>query len=223
MKKYNTMTKTINHLLILALCLVQFTGIQAQDDKSTEILDKLSRKMKSIPSYSATFTNKIEDKQADMESTQSGSIKVAGDKFELTFGDLVILSDGITVWSYSSSDNEVMISDIEDTFDEGINPTKIFTLWEEGFKSSYAGQEEVDEVLCDKIKLFPTDPADKDYHTILLFVKSDALEVSTVKILGKDGTDVTYNLENFSKEHYPAIDFRFDKSKHPGVEVIDNR
>jgi len=165
----------------------------------------------------------IEDKQADMESTQEGSIKVAGEKFELTIGDNTVISDGNAVWTYNKASNEVMIDNLDEMFEDGISPTKMYTIWEEGFKHSYAGTDEVDKVACDKIKLFPIEPADKNYHTIVMDIKSSDPEIKKVTILGKEGVNMSYTISNFKKESYASSTFYFEKSKYPGVEVIDNR
>jgi len=179
--------------------------------------------MKSIPSFSADFSSLIEDKQADMESSQNGSIKVAGEKFELALGDNTVLSDGNSVWSYNKNSNEVMIDNLDEMFEDGISPTKMYTIWEEGFKHSYAGTDKIGEIATDKIKLFPIDPADKNYHTIVLDIKAGDPEVMRVKILGKEGVNMTYSISNFNKENFPGSQFYFEKSKYPGVESIDNR
>lgn len=198
-------------------------SVQAQDAESQAILDKLSAKMKTAPSFSADFESKIEDKQADMESTQAGSVKVAEEKFELSLGDNTVISDGNSVWTYNKESNEVMIDYLEDMFEDDISPSKIYTIWEEGFKHSYDGKVTVDKVSCDKIKLFPNDPSDKNYHTIQLFIDQANMVIKRIVVLGKDGTDITYTISNFQKQQYAGTMFHFDSSKFPGVEVIDNR
>jgi len=217
------MTKKITSLLLLAVFALTFTNVKAQDEKSSAILEKLSTKMKSIPSFSADFKSMLVDKQADMEQSQSGSIKVSGEKFELSLGDHTVLSDGNSVWTYNTASNEVMIDNLDEMFEDDISPTKLYTIWEEGFKHSFAGEEEIDKVNCTVIKLFPNDPSEKNYHTIMLYVDENAMVIKRATILGKEGTDISYTISNFQKQGYAASEFHFEKSKHPGVEVIDNR
>ena len=133
--------------------------------------------MKTTPSFSADFTSKMVDKQADMKSSQKGSIKVSSENFELTLGDNIVLSDGNTVWTYNTASNEVMIDTFDEMFDEDISPTKMYTIWEEGFKHSYAGKEKVEDFDCDLIKLYPEEPDEKNYHTILLYVATGDPEI----------------------------------------------
>ena len=74
------------------------------------------------------------------------------------------------------------------------------------------------------VKLFPTDPTKRAYHTVVLVVDKAKVEPRSVQVLYKDGNEVTYSLKRF----VPNVDladavFVFDKAKHPGVEVNDLR
>jgi outer membrane lipoprotein-sorting protein len=164
------------------------------------------------------------DKQADMEVDQKGSIKVSGDSYKLNIGDITVVCDGENVWTYSMKTNEVMVDLAEDIYDEeGIEPAQLFTIWETGFKSQHIGTEPVSGVECEVIKLFPNDPKEKAYHTIKIFIDKKALEMKRAIILGKEGNDTVYNITSFNTDYIQSTEFRFDKSKYPGVEIIDNR
>lgn len=207
--------------IILLACTT--SGI-AQDGKATAILDKLSTKMQQYESVSASFSSKMVDKQADMEVDQSGSVKVSGDSYTLEIGDFTIVCDGETVWTYSRKSNEVMIDLAEDIYDdEGIAPTDLFTIWETGFKNQYVGTETINGVECDVIKLFPTEPKEKSFHTIKIYIDAEALEMKRAIIQGKEGNDTVYNLNSFDTGFIKSSEFKFQETNYPGVEVIDNR
>lgn len=215
--KFKTISLTI---LTMVLTLVG----TAQDEKASAILADLSAKMQKFESVSATFSSKMIDKQADMEVDQSGSIKVSGDSYKLNIGDITVVCDGENVWTYSKKSNEVMVDLAEDIYDEeGIEPAQLFTIWETGFKSQHAGTETVSGILCDVIKLFPNDPEEKVFHTIKIYVDQNGLEMKRAVILGKEGNDTVYNITSFNTDYIQSTEFKFDKSKYPGVEVIDNR
>ena len=42
-------------------------------------------------------------------------------------------------------------------------------------------------------------------------------------IYGKEGNDIEYDLTSFDVGYINSSEFKFDKTKFPGVEVIDNR
>jgi outer membrane lipoprotein-sorting protein len=207
----------------ISLLLVN-SPLQAQDDKATSILDGLSKKMQQYESVSADFSSKMVDKQADMTVDQEGSIRVSGENYHLTLGDITVICDGENVWTYSKKTNEVMIDLAEDIYDEeGLSPADLFTVWETGFKNQYDSEQSLDGVACHVIKLFPKEPQDKTYHTIKLFIGKEEEVMKRAIILGKEGNDITYDLENFDTGFIASTAFRFDKSEYPGVEVIDNR
>ncbi len=217
--------RIITKTLGLSILLLSFSSsLSAQDEKATAILDELSKKMQQYESVSAGFSSKMVDKQADMEVDQEGSVKVSGDSYKLEMGDYTVICDGENVWTYSKKSNEVMIDLAEDIYDdEGIAPADLFKIWETGFKNQYAGTETIGGVACDVIKLFPTDPGGKSFHTIKIFIDGEALEMKRAVIQGKEGNDTTYNLNSFDTGFINSSEFKFDPSKYPGVEVIDNR
>jgi outer membrane lipoprotein carrier protein len=223
MKKLFT-SHSMKIVLMLLAVLMFSVGLTAQDDKAAAILSKLSVKMQQYESVSATFESKMVDKQADMEVDQSGSIKVSGDNYKLEMGDITVTCDGQNVWTYMKKTNEVMVDLAEDLYDEeGIEPAELFTIWETGFKHEYAGTEEIGEVTCEVIKLFPNDPADKSFHTIKIYIDQRAMEMKRTVIQGKEGSDITYDIKDFDTGFLKSSEFTFDETKYPGVEVIDNR
>ncbi len=76
----------------------------------------------------------------------------------------------------------------------------------------------------DVIKLVPTKPADKSFHTIKVYVDRAKEEVGKIEIFGKQGDNYTYEVKSFKTDaDYGSDTFVFNKSVHPGAEEIDNR
>ena len=200
-------------------------SVQAQDANAEAILTKLSDKMSKYESVSAEFSMQMLDKQAGVDETMRGQIKVSGSKYKLSLADNLVISDGQNLWTYQKKSNEVMIDLAEDMYEEeGIKPADLFKIWETGlFKYSHGGTATVDGKSCELVKLHPQDPSDKDFHTILVYIDADALEMKRAIIKGKEGNDTIYELKSFNTDFIKSEVFTFDESKHPGVEVIDNR
>jgi outer membrane lipoprotein-sorting protein len=79
-------------------------------------------------------------------------------------------------------------------------------------------------VITQKIKLFPNEPKKKNYHTAVLSIDKAKKQVSSLKVLGKDGSISTYSVKKFTANS--VIDdktFTFNKAAFPGIEVIDLR
>ena len=168
----------------------------------------------------------MEDQQADLNVEQKGNVIIQGEKFVLDLDEnFELISDGKTIWTYSKEGNEVMIDNVEDVYDEeGIKPSEIFTVWEKDFQKYYESEATINGKNVDVLKLTPTNPKDKSYHTVKVYIDQVKTELVKVVIFGKEGNNITYSINRFESNVNVSSDtFAFNKSKHPGVEMIDNR
>ncbi|MCZ4410161.1 outer membrane lipoprotein carrier protein LolA [Cryomorphaceae bacterium 1068] len=214
-----------NILKVLATLLIALVAVNAhaQDAKAKAILDELSDKTRKYPTITSEFTFTLEDKAADVNQEQKGSIKMKGKKYYIVLGDNHIYSDGDTRWTYSEEMNEVYI-DFTETGDEVLNPGDVYTIWESGFKQYYKAEENLNGRPTHVIKLVPVDAEDKDYHTILVYIDKAKMEVSKIEIKGKQGVNYTYAVQSFvTTADYSDDTFVFDPTEYPGVDEIDNR
>ena len=214
--------KYLQSLLILTLIgLVNVCN--AQDPKAKAILDELSNKTRQYQSITSDFTFTLDDKASDVHQTQKGALKMKGDKYYIKLGNNQIYSDGETRWTYSEEMNEVYI-DFADGGEDALNPSKIYTVWESGFKHYYDGEVTENGVNYQVIKLVPNKPDDKTFHTVKVFVNKAKEEVGKIQIFGKQGDNYTYSVNSFKTNvPYTSDTFVFNKADHPGVETVDNR
>lgn len=214
-----------NPLLLLASVFLLTMTTKGQDDtRSRAIVDKLVAKSKTWTSFEAEFTTRLQSTKDKLDVKQNGVIKSKGKKFNLVLGTNTIINDGAALYTYNKDNNEVTISDPGE-MDQEMDPSKLFTLYEKGFKSQFV-EEKADATgaVLQTIKLFPIDAAKKPYHTIVLTVDKTKEEARQVQIMYKDGNVVTYSLKRFVAN--PALAdalFVFDKTKFPGVSVEDMR
>lgn len=213
--------------LLYASLILLLTGfaIPADAQTSKEVLDKLSAKAKTWKTISADFTSNLTDKKANIDRKQEGSIKIKGDKYHLNLPDYIVISDGTTVWSYDKKGNICTIEDLADVKDSSFDPSEIFTIWEKDFKHEMKNASvQVGNVTCHEIALYPNNPKDKPYHTISMFVDKAKLEVVKIVVKTRENTEITYTVRNFKTgAEFPDADFTFQKTKFPGVEIVDNR
>jgi outer membrane lipoprotein carrier protein len=210
--------------LILAVAAV-FVFHTSDAQTSKEVLDKLSLKAKSWKTISADFTSNLVDQKANINRKQDGSIKVKGQKYYLNLPDYVIISDGKTLWSYDKKGNAVTIDDLADVQDSSFDPSEMFTIWEKDFRHEMKNANaQVNGVAAHEIALYPNNPKDKPYHTILMYVDKAKMEVSKIVVKTRENSEITYTVRNFKTgTEFPDTDFTFNKAKYPGVEMVDNR
>lgn len=207
-------------LFLTLLVLLSFNSF-GQDAKSQGILDKLSTKMKGQKSFYIEFTANIKNATNGSNESETGKGWVKGDKFYASYGDNTIISNGIKSWTIVKEEKSVYETDANEAGDEGMNPKKLMTIWESGFKNKYEKEDKLNNEVVHMIYLYPKNPAKVDYHTIILYISKTSNELKKAIMKAKDGTVMTYTLTKFQSN--PTIEdskFVFDIKKYPGYTLI---
>jgi outer membrane lipoprotein-sorting protein len=207
-------------LVLVTLLSVSNLNAQDQDPKAKVILDDISKTTKSYKTITTDYSLIITNKDKKQTDKQTGKIQVKGTKFRLEIPGNSILCDGKTVWTFNKEANEVSIKNYEPSADDALDPTKIFTMYENGYKYKF----DKEEAGLTIINLYPSvKPEKKKFHTIKLYVDKPKKQVKKMIMLMKDGGTQTYELKTLT----PNLDilenqFVFD-SKACKCEVIDER
>jgi outer membrane lipoprotein-sorting protein len=206
--------------IFLFIAFLHLNNLSAQDAKSQAILDKLSLKIKNYKSFYIEFTALIKNTTSGQNDNENGKGWVKGDKYLANYGDNTIISNGVKTWSIAKDDKSVYESDNDDS-DESLNPKKIMTLWENGFKNKYEKESKLNNETVHVINLYPKDVSKSDYHTIIIYISKTKNDLKKAIIKLKDGTTMTYSIGKLTVN--PVIDdtkFLFDKKKYPDYNVI---
>jgi len=194
-------------LLSLTLGLF-FLSFNAQEDKdilAKKILTELSYKTKTYKSMRIDF--KLTIKSKEINESQAGKAQTKETKFHYTTSDREVFCDGETVWSYIKEDNECYI----------------MTIWDKNFNHQYVKEVSAGSNIHE-IKLFPANPKESKYHTIVLTVDRNKKQIKKVIIKTKDGLTLVFSINKFivNSEIDDSV-FKWQKAKHPGVTEEDNR
>ena len=210
----------MKRVVVMALLTASYFTINAQTDaKAKAILDDVSAKTKSYTSIKAEFSF-VTEKKDKTKDTQNGKIQIKGSKYKLEITGHDIYCDGKTVWDFIKDANEVQVKEMETGGEDVINPSTIFTYYEKGFKYKLDGEDATTQT----ISLFPLNPDKKKFHTAKLVIEKSKKQISSLKMLMKDGTSQTYSIKSFTPNSViPDSDFVFDTKAHPGVSVEDLR
>lgn len=197
-------------------------GFTAQDDPEKDkeakvILEKLGEKLKGNSTMVIDF--KLSIKSADLNESQTGKAFTKGNKFYYTTEQRDVYSDGKTVWTHAKEDNECYIDDIQ-SLEGGINPNEIMTIWEKNFKYKHFGTKDG----ITEIKLYPTNPKESKYHTVILKIDEAKNSIDRITIKTKDAVTIQFSISKLTANTEIAdTKFVWSKAKHPGVDEIDNR
>ena len=205
--------------LLLASVLITSTSF-SQTINSEVILNKLSNSMKNLNTFYVEFNANIKNTSTGVNESEKGKGWVKGNKYFATYGDITLLSDGKKTWTVINEEQSVYESYASDD-EESMNPKKLMTIWENGFKNKYEKASTFNGENVHVIKLFPINPDDADYHTILLYVTVKTNELKKAVMKTNDGTTMTYHLTKFvSNEEIADSKFVFNKTKYPEFAVI---
>ena len=191
--------------------------IFAQDQKAKTILDQLSNKTKSYTSIEAKFTNTFSSTVTDLNESQTGTIFIKNNSYRLEMNGQTIISDGETNWIYLEDENEVNITEIDDDENE-LNPSKIFTIYESGYKYKFIKEDKESY----HINLFPNENG--PFSKIELFINKPKMQISSFVMFDKQGSIYKYTIDSFIVTKEIEDDFfMFQTSKYPNIDVIDLR
>ena len=208
-------------LFIIAGVISIYTIAQQHDNKAKAILDKVTKKTESYSSMKIDFTYTIENKSADIYESKEGTIVLMGNKFRLNIAGQLVISDGMTVWTYLAEAEEVQLNSVEED-DESINLNKILTSYSKDYKSRFIKSTVEDGINVQVIDLVPTEG--KSYFKVRLVIDENKSQILKSTIYDKNGSTYTYKINKF--EVNPVVsekDFTFNSAEYPDVEVIDMR
>lgn len=196
-----------------------------QDDKAKQILDEVSQKTRAYKSISADFIFSMENKMMAINEKNEGSIKLKGQKYVVNLPeiDIKIYSDGKTLWNYMGNGNQVTISNIEDGGSNLMDPSAVFTIYEQGFRSKFIGENKSASGVNYEIELYP-DSNELEVTKIQLFIGKADKMIKSAKLSGTDGN--TYGIEIKKMEtgsDLPDSFFVFNPADYKDVEIIDFR
>ncbi len=208
-------------LFAFAFISVLAIGQETKDTKSQAILDKLSTKMKAYKSFYIEFSANIKNASNGTNESETGKGWVKDKKFYASYGDNTIICNGIKTWTIVKEEKSVYESDANDDDEESMNPKKLMTIWETGFKNKYEREETLAGEAVHVIYLFPKNPSKVNYHTIVLYITKNSNELKKAILKTKDATVMTYTLSKFQgNETVEDTKFVFDQKKYPGYKLV---
>ena len=212
----------MNKLSLLFLSLIlSITSVFSQDEVAKKILDQLSEKGKSYTDITANFSYNFSNSTQGIDENTEGKIWIKGEMYKLDMSEnLSIINNGTTLWYIMKDIPEVQI--MENDPEDEMNPSKIFTIYESGYKYQYNGAESVKGKRMHSINLYPNESG--AISKVVLFIDAEKTELSVIQLHDKDGGVTTYSITKFTTNSSLSDDtFKFTKTDYPDIEVIDLR
>ena len=216
-------------ILTTALILTSFfsnaqpKGFGTSDPNAKIILDAVSARFKTFKTVTAKFTLKIENSAGKTEGSKSGTVIMKGTKYHINVTGQELFCDGVNIWTYDKSANEVQITKWDNSTNT-ITPQKMFTnFYDKDFLYKLNGESKEGKKTIQEIELTPYDKS-KPFFKVLISIDKATKSFVRTKVFEKNGNRYTYTITSL-KANSPVAEsiFAFDAKKYPNVEQVDLR
>lgn len=220
------LTLVVFSAIVLAATQLAYGQAQQQganDARADKVLKSVKVKMGNLSDLSAVFKYSLENRQAKANKpmAKQGTIKMKKNKFRIEFPDQSLFCDGQNVWNYLKNEKEVSVSEYDPN--EGFSMERMFRVYQADMKARYDNIEATNGKQAIKLSLYPT-KTKSDYFRIEMWVDETQNLPLKMKVYGKNGSIVTYELTNVRVNGgVNDNEFTFRKELYPGVEVVDMR
>jgi len=215
------MKKLIFSVFILILG-SQTTFGQTSDANAVKLLKAVGQKYGNYKTMQMDIALTIENTESKSKETKNGKVSSKGNMFKAEMGNQTIMSDGKVLWTYIKDINEVQINNFEQGEDI-LTPNDIFKIAEKDYLVYFGEKVTEGGKSLQIIELTPKNKS-LNYSKIKMYVDPSDNSVKKGVVFDKSAIKYTYSISNFkSNMELSDLFFKFDKTKYPGVEVIDLR
>jgi outer membrane lipoprotein-sorting protein len=215
--------KKIVTLFALALFLVAFAPVgntPAKDkNKAKDLLDKVVSKAKSYKNMVIDFKYAINNSAENINQENKGTVILQGNKYVLSFMGVTKIYDGKKIYTIVPEDEEITITNNDESDPNSMSPNKIFTFFKKGFKYSMDIKQPMAGKTIQYVKLTPSSVTDKRKE-ILIGIDTKTNHIHNLIEVGKNGTRTTLTVTTFKFNQTLAKNqFTFVKTKYPNYYI----
>jgi len=187
----------------------------------------MTAKFKTYPSVSLSFSAVTTHWQDQPETEQAGKLWLKNNKYKLELSDFVIFFDGSKIYQYLPEVKEVNVTkpdlDEDDENFQLLNPQSYFNLSSKSFKSNLVKENTLNNRRVYEIDLYPINIKTTNFSRIRVMIEKSTLQLVYLMAIMTDGTQYALSFKPYEILPTALRDsfFSFNKSEHPGVEMID--
>jgi outer membrane lipoprotein-sorting protein len=219
--------KLISAFTLLLLSFFSFSQVednrkQPIDEEAKKIIEESVSIYKENDNATIDLNYILKDRTTNDKHEEKVKLFLKNGKFRLVMQEQIIFSDQKKVWNYQQDDNSMTISWYNPNEME-LNPTEIFTMWEEGYLYVYMGDVKIGNQNAQLIELTPIDK-EKPFYKVKLYINSITKEIIKTETYYKSNTLIM--VFEFLKVDFATEisdnNFIFKKSDYPEkLDVVD--
>ena len=206
--------KTLSILFLFAA----ISSAQSVDD----IVEEIQERYENLENLSAEFKQVEHFQLTGSKNETEGKIFIKnGTQYRLETEDQVIVTDGVTVWTYSMFNNQVLIDRVKKN-DASVLPRDLLFKYPHDYYASLLNTEDYEDEEHYILKLDPKEDTHGYVKSMKIWVNSDNYLISKIEY-----TDFNDNISTFAIQ---KIDIKKDLKESffifkvpEGVEIVDLR
>jgi len=203
----------INFLLFALLSLSTIVA-QTKDPKAKQLLSEVNEKVNSYNNIEISFKYVLENESENIRQETKGKVTLEGDKYVLDILGIQRIFDGKTLYTISSEDEEVTISNENSEEENTISPSQLFSFFESGYNYTLDIIQNKMGRKIQYIKLIPID-SETEIKYALLGIDIKTKHIYNLIEIGENNTKTTLNVLEFNTNTpLPQSFFKFDASKY---------
>lgn len=190
-------------------------------DDANDILKKLEKKYDGIKDMTVAFRQEVHYGVTETNQSFDGTMWMKkGNKYRIELEDQTIVTDGISVWSYSKSNNQVIIDRFKESSDS-FTPDKVLVNVPSHYDALILGREKIESTETIILKLTPKE-SKSNLQWMKIWVDDDEYLMKKIQVLDVSDNLTTYLIGKVKlNQSLKEIQFQFDAPA--GTELIDLR
>jgi chaperone LolA len=194
---------------------------QEQELTVKEVTEHLQRRYEMIDDATTQFEQHVKFGFSNIEQNFSGTlIMKKPNHYRIESEHQTIVTDGVTVWMYSTANNQVVIDKYKEN-SNSISPEQFLLNLPANYYATLLGLEKTPEGTIILLKLVPKD--DRSFvKSVKMLVEKEGWMVRKINILDVNETETTYLVKEIKlNSNIKEKTFTFETPD--GAEVVDLR
>jgi chaperone LolA len=197
--------------------------ISAQEQEITvkQVTAHLQQRYEMIDDATVKFEKHVKLGLANIEQTFTGTLKMKKPNHYCIVSDYqTFITDGKTVWAYSSANNQVIIDNYKENSNT-ISPEQFMLNLPDNYYASLLDSKQTDSGTVIHLKLIPKD--DRSFlKSVKLSIEEQSWLIRKIVIIDVNETETTYMVKDIKlNTNIPDKTFTFETPA--GSEVVDIR
>jgi outer membrane lipoprotein carrier protein len=197
------------------------SGARIAPQSAGDVIEQARQKYQTVQDAEIKFGQSVRFTLANIRQQASGTLFLKKtNKYRLETEGQTIVTDGVTVWSYSASTNQVLIDRFAPD-DRSFTPERLLEGGPSDFTPSLLGTERGKKGTLYIIKLIPKD--DHSFVTSLkLWIDDGDWLTRKAEVIDANGKETLYTVEDI-RINIGLRDSKFNFDIPAGADVVDMR